>query len=104
MSLAQKLYEEGNITYHRTESINLSQSSLAAAKDFITRQYGEKYSNGSKAYKAGKGAQEAHEAIRPAYADRTPETSGLAGQQLKVYTLIWQRFIACQMVPAIFDS
>ena len=52
-----------------------------------------------------KGAQEAHEAIRPAYADRTPESlKGLDARQLKLYTLIWQRFIACQMAPAIFDS
>jgi len=106
MSLAQKLYEEGHITYHRTDSLNLSQMSLVAAKDFITKQYGEKYSNGSKTYKAGKGAQEAHEAIRPTHAEHTPDSlkGELDGPRLRLYTLIWQRFIGCQMMPAIFDS
>ena len=106
MSLAQKLYEEGYITYHRTDSLNLSQMSLTAAKDFITKSFGDKYSAGFKVYKAGKGAQEAHEAIRPAYADKTPELmkENLEGPRLKLYTLIWQRFIASQMVPAVFDS
>lgn len=103
MSLAQKLYEEGHITYHRTDSLNLSQMSLDAAQTFITGSFGKQYSRVQR-YKSGKGAQEAHEAIRPAYADRTPQESGLAGQQLKIYTLIWQRFIASQMVPAIFDA
>lgn len=104
MSLAQKLYEEGHITYHRTDSLNLSQSSLVSAEKFITTSFGKNYSSGFKFYKAGKNAQEAHEAIRPTYADRTPESSGLSAQQLKLYTLIWQRFVASQMVPAIFDS
>ncbi len=106
MSLAQKLYEEGHITYHRTDSLNLSQMSLVMAKDFITKNFGEKYSNGSKVYKAGKGAQEAHEAIRPTHAEHTPESlkGELDGPKLKIYTLIWQRFMASQMVPAIFDS
>lgn len=106
MALAQKLYEEGHITYHRTDSLNLSQMSLAMAKDFITKEYGANYSNGSKAYKAGKGAQEAHEAIRPTHAEHTPESlkGELEGQKLKIYTLIWQRFLASQMVPAVFDS
>ena len=106
MALAQKLYEEGHITYHRTDSLNLSQMSLEMAKDFITKEYGEKYSNGSKTYKAGKGAQEAHEAIRPTHAQHSPESlkGELDGPKLKIYTLIWQRFIASQMVPAVFDS
>jgi len=107
MSLAQRLYEEGNITYHRTDSLNLSETSLTAAKDFITKQYGQKYlSEKTVKYKTKDGsAQEAHEAIRPAYADKNPESlAGLDPRQLKLYTLIWQRFIACQMAPAIFDS
>jgi DNA topoisomerase-1 len=106
MSLAQKLYEQGHITYHRTDSLNLSETSLNAAKDFIVKEYGEKYSTGFKVYKAGKGAQEAHEAIRPTHAEHSPEVlkSELEGPQLKLYTLIWQRFMASQMVPAIFDS
>ena len=105
MSLAQKLYEQGHITYHRTDSLNLSESSLIAAKKFITENFGQNYSSGFKHYKAGKGAQEAHEAIRPTYPDKTPESlTDLDGAQLKLYTLIWQRFVASQMVPAIFDS
>jgi len=106
MSVAQKLYEQGYITYHRTDSLNLSQTSLIAAKEFITKSFGPKYSTGFKIYKAGKNAQEAHEAIRPTDAHKNPESlkSDLEGAQLKLYTLIWQRFIASQMVPAIFDA
>jgi len=110
MAVAQQLYEMGLITYHRTDSFNLSALSLAAAQKFITDNYGPQYHPGhSNIYKTkAKGAQEAHEAIRPAYADRTPETAtqekNLAKPQAKLYELIWQRFIACQMNPAVFDS
>jgi len=107
MSLAQRLYEEGNITYHRTDSLNLSEMSLNAAKDFITKKYGQNYWAGKivKYKTKDNSAQEAHEAIRPAYADKTPESlAGLDARQLKLYTLIWQRFMASQMAPAIFDS
>lgn len=107
MSLAQRLYEEGHITYHRTDSLNLSDMSLFAAKKFIAESMGNNYWAGKIVkYKTKKaGAQEAHEAIRPAYADRTPESlKSIDSRQLKLYTLIWQRFIACQMAPAIFDS
>lgn len=106
MSLAQKLYEEGHITYHRTDSLNLSNLSLVSAQKFITDSFGKNYSSGFKFYKAGRNTQEAHEAIRPTYADRTPESlkSDLDSARLKLYTLIWQRFIASQMVSAIFDS
>ncbi len=105
MMLAQRLYEEGHITYHRTDSLNLSQMSLTAAKSFITSAFGAQYHN-EKRYKAGKGAQEAHEAIRPTYPDRTPESlkSSLDPKQWKLYNLIWQRFTASQMVPAVFDA
>ncbi|MCX6723261.1 MAG: type I DNA topoisomerase, partial [Candidatus Staskawiczbacteria bacterium] len=107
MSIAQRLYEEGNITYHRTDSLNLSETSLIAAKDFITKKYGKDYWAGKavKYITKSKGAQEAHEAIRPAYADKTPESlAGVDARQLKLYTLIWQRFISCQMAQATFDS
>jgi len=107
MSLAQRLYEEGNITYHRTDSLNLSETSVAAAKKFIIEKYGQNYWAGKvvKYITKSKGAQEAHEAIRPAYANKIPEQlNGLDSRQLKLYTLIWQRFISCQMAPAIFDS
>ena len=105
MSLAQKLYEEGHITYHRTDSLNLSQMSLETAEKFITSSLGKQYSQ-VKRYKAGKGAQEAHEAIRPTYASKTPESlkGELEGQKLRLYTLIWQRFVASQMTSAIFDA
>ena len=105
MSLAQKLYEQGHITYHRTDSLNLSQLSLNAAQKFIKENFGEQYYNFRK-FKAKGNAQEAHEAIRPTFADRTPESlkDTLDSRQLKVYTLIWQRFLACQMTPAIFDA
>ncbi len=105
MQTAQKLYEEGHITYHRTDSLNLSEVSLAAAEKFIEKSFGKKYTEGIKRYKAKKNAQEAHEAIRPTFADRTPESLGkIDSRQLKLYTLIWQRFIASQMAKAVFDA
>ena len=107
MSLAQRLYEEGNITYHRTDSLNLSEMSLNAAKNFISEKYGQNYWAGKivKYKTKSSGAQEAHEAIRPTFADKTPEAlGGIDARQLKLYTLIWQRFIACQMASAVFDS
>jgi DNA topoisomerase-1 len=106
MSLAQKLYEQGYITYHRTDSLNLSETSLLAAQKFITEKIGVNYWTGKIVkYKTKKaGAQEAHEAIRPAYADKQPEALEVDARQLKLYTLIWQRFIASQMAPAVFDS
>ena len=105
MSVAQKLYEEGHITYHRTDSLNLSQQSLADAEKFITDSFGKNYAQ-IKRYKAGKGAQEAHEAIRPTYAQQAPELlkNNLDAAKLKLYTLIWQRFIASQMVSAVFNA
>lgn len=105
MSIAQRLYEEGNITYHRTDSLNLAESALVLAKKFISEAYGKKYWAGTKYKTKDNSAQEAHEAIRPAYADKTPESlKGIDARQLKLYTLIWQRFVACQMPPALFDS
>jgi len=107
MSLAQRLYETGLITYHRTDSLNLSDMSLFAAKKFITENFGQDYWAGRivKYKTKSSGAQEAHEAIRPAYADKSPESlKEIDTKQLKLYTLIWQRFIACQMANAVFDS
>ncbi len=105
MMIAQKLYEQGYITYHRTDSLNLSQTSLESAQNFITTQFGQNYLMQRK-FKAGKNAQEAHEAIRPTSAQKSPEIlkTELEGPQLKLYNLIWQRFIASQMAPAIFDA
>ena len=110
MSIAQNLYERGFITYHRTDSLNLSNLSLFAAKKFIIKNYGEKYWAGFlRKYKTKtKGAQEAHEAIRPTYPERTPEKikiqSKLDENSSQLYDLIWRRFIACQMNQATFDS
>lgn len=103
MRLAQNLYEKGLISYHRTDSLNLSSLALATAKKFINQNYGQNYYQFRK-YKAKGRVQEAHEAIRPTYPDRMPEKLKLDTQQSKLYELIWQRFIACQMAQAIFDS
>jgi DNA topoisomerase-1 len=104
MKIAQNLYERGLITYHRTDSLNLSNLSLFAAKKFIIKNYGKNYWAGFlRRYKTkAKGAQEAHEAIRPTYLDK--KSAKLDENQSKLYDLIWRRFIACQMAQAIFDS
>lgn len=110
MGLAQFLYENGLITYHRTDSCNLSAASLAAARKFITENYGQNYWPGfERKFKTkSKGAQEAHEAIRPSYPDNTTEKAKIkvkmTEQQARAYDLIWRRFIACQMAPARVDS
>ena len=108
MSLAQALYENGFITYHRTDSLNLSEQSLSTAQRFIEENYGKKYCAGSlrKFKTKSKGAQEAHEAIRPTDPNNTPEkiSSPIDKRQLKLYDLIWRRFVASQMSQAIFDS
>ena len=106
MRIAQQLYETGEITYHRTDSLNLSNLSLFTAKKFIIENYGKEYWPGFlRKYKTkSRGAQEAHEAIRPSYPNRTPQSLKLDDKQLKLYDLIWRRFIACQMSQAVFDS
>jgi len=107
MFLAQKIYESGLITYHRTDSLNLSQQSLSQAKKFIIDNYGKNYWPGfSRRYKAKGRVQEAHEAIRPTYPERSPEQlqKKLNKNALKIYELIWTRFIASQMSSALFNS
>ena len=110
MQIAQHLYERGLTTYHRTDSLNLSSLSLSAAKKFIAKKFGQNYWAGfPRRFKTkSKGAQEAHEAIRPTYADQDPERirakSRLDDNHYKLYDLIWRRFIASQMAKAIFDS
>ena len=106
MSVAQKLYEKGHITYHRTDSLNLSEISLAEAQKFIEKKFGKNYFPGfARKYKTkSKGAQEAHEAIRPTYPNKEPDTLKLDDKQYRLYDLIWRRFIASQMSQAIFDS
>lgn len=103
MRIAQKLYEEGYITYMRTDSTNLSGQAVAAARSAVESMYGSEYLSGQvRTYATkSKGAQEAHEAIRPAgSAFRLPAKSGLSGRELKLYDLIWKRTIATQMAPA----
>jgi len=108
MSVAQKLYEKGFITYMRTDSLNLSLESMLAAQKTIAQLFGKNYAlSDPKFYKTkSKGAQEAHEAIRPAYPDKTPDdlAAKLDPSEQKLYSLIWKRMIASQMQPAIFDS
>lgn len=108
MMAAQKLYEQGLITYMRTDSVNLSLESMLDAKKFIESSFGKKYAlENPRFFKSkAKGAQEAHEAIRPSYPERTPDEikSEVESDQYKLYKLIWERMIACQMAPAVFDS
>ena len=101
MSVAQHLYEQGLITYMRTDSVNLSQQALAQCKEEITRLYGEKYSQWHNYKTKTKGAQEAHEAIRPSYIDRQAIEGTPAEKRL--YDLIWKRTVASQMVAAELD-
>lgn len=103
MRVAQSLYEKGFITYMRTDSVNLSQQAIAAARSAVTSLYGEAYlSPKPRQYKtSSKGAQEAHEAIRPAgQTFRTPKETGLQGAEAKLYDLIWKRTVATQMADA----
>ncbi|MBU1126345.1 MAG: type I DNA topoisomerase [Patescibacteria group bacterium] len=103
MQLAQKLYETGRITYMRTDSVNLADKFLAEAQSFIQAQYGSEYAKGSVAYKTTtKGAQEAHEAIRPTDASLTPSAieGKIDAQMFKLYDLIWCRTMASQMPAA----
>lgn len=98
MSIAQKLYEHGLITYMRTDSTNLSSLALGACKKYITDNYGEAYSKTRQYKTKAKGAQEAHEAIRPTYIENTA-IEGTAQEQ-KLYELIWKRTVASQMADA----
>lgn len=98
MRIAQALYERGLITYMRTDSTNLSQLALGTAKKFITDQFGAEYSKPRQFKTKAKGAQEAHEAIRPTYIENT-EIKGTAQEQ-KLYELIWKRTVASQMADA----
>lgn len=105
MRLAQKLYETGRITYMRTDSLNLSEKFLGEAQEYLKQEFGDKYATGAKHYKTkAKGAQEAHEAIRPTEAARSPEKIGnVDAQSKKLYELIWRRALASQMPPAILE-
>ncbi len=103
MRTAQRLYEEGLITYMRTDSPNLSQEAINAAREMVVQLYGKEYLNPEvRQYSAKqKGAQEAHEAIRPAGSEFThPDKTGMSGRELALYELIWKRTMATQMKEA----
>ena len=116
MMLAQGLYEgkelgeEGSvglITYMRTDSTRVSEDALAEVRAFVAERYGPNYlPESSNVYKTKKDAQDAHEAVRPTSVLRTPESveKYLAEDELKLYRLIWMRFVASQMTPAVFDQ
>ena len=103
MRTAQSLYENGYITYMRTDSVHLSEQAIRAARSCVTEKYGKEYlSPKPRQYSTkSKGAQEAHEAIRPAGESfRSPQETGLQGRELALYDLIWKRTVACQMANA----
>jgi DNA topoisomerase-1 len=102
MSVAQRLYEAGKITYMRTDSVNLSSLAINTAKSEINEKYGEKYSKPRQFKTSSKGAQEAHEAIRPTYIEN--ETVKGNNQEQKLYELIWKRTIASQMSDAQLEK
>jgi DNA topoisomerase-1 len=118
MALAQQLYEgmqlrgsgspTGLITYMRTDSTNLAEVAVTEIRGFVAQRFGADFlPNAPRVYKSRKGAQEAHEAIRPTSVVRTPESAELGGlnnDQRRLYTLIWQRAVACQMADAVLDS
>ncbi len=110
MNVAQRLYEQGDITYHRTDSFNLAPVAIEATREFVKNNYGENYlPEKARVYKTGGKvvAQEAHEAVRPTKVEVTPEkfvSEEADTDQKKLYSLIWRRTIACQMAEAIFDD
>jgi DNA topoisomerase-1 len=116
MMIAQQLYEgveigsEGSvglITYMRTDSVRLSDDAVKEARNYILGNFGKEYlPSKPRFFKTKSAAQDAHEAIRPSYAERDPDSlkDWLSADQYKLYKLIWDRFLACQMEPAIFDT
>ena len=116
MSAAQQLYEGveipgkgtvGLITYMRTDSLRISNEALTSVRALIGSKYGEAYlPKSAQVYKSKKNSQDAHEAIRPSYPDILPAEikTALSGDLYKLYKLIWDRFVACQMTPAVYDT
>ena len=102
MMVAQRLYESGRITYMRTDSVNLSSLAIGACKKEIVENYGAEYSNPRKFHTHSKGAQEAHEAIRPTFADTKGQE--WTSQERRLYDLIWKRTIASQMADAQIEK
>jgi DNA topoisomerase-1 len=115
MRIAQQLYEGidvpgegtvGLITYMRTDSTHLSREAVAAVRELIRQSFGDRYlPDAPNTYSSGERAQEAHEAIRPTDARRTPHSliGALSDEQYKLYDLVWKRFVACQMSPAVWN-
>lgn len=115
MQVVQQLYEGidlgkagtvGLVTYIRTDSVRVSEEAVAAARGFIQTQFGNEYCpEKPNQYKGRKNAQDAHEAIRPTYVDHTPESvkAYLTKEQFNLYRLIYTRFLASQMKPAVFQ-
>nr|WP_299242715.1 type I DNA topoisomerase [uncultured Halomonas sp.] len=106
MTLAQRLYEAGYITYMRTDSTNLSQDAVNGVRDYIQDEFGKRYLPESpNRYSSKEGAQEAHEAIRPSEVTRTAgDLAGMERDAERLYELIWRQFVACQMPPAEYLS
>lgn len=107
MRIAQKLYEEGLITYLRTDSIRVSDEAVNDAKNFILSNFGKNYlSKRLSQHKSGANIQDAHEAIRPTHIENTPESmkDKLSRDELRLYQLIWRRFIASRMAPAMYSD
>jgi DNA topoisomerase-1 len=108
MRIAQTLYEAGHITYMRTDSTNLSADAVTMARSYIGKEFGDRYlpEKANSYASSNKSAQEAHEAIRPTDAGFTPGDahSKIGADESRLYQLIWNRFVACQMTPAEFDA
>ncbi len=106
MTMAQRLYEAGYITYMRTDSTNLSKEAVESCRDYILENYGKKYlPEAPIVYSSKSGAQEAHEAIRPSNVSVQPtQLKGMERDAERLYALIWQQFVACQMPPAQYIS
>ena len=108
MMMAQRLYEAGHITYMRTDSTHLSADAVAMSREYINKNFGEKYlPENPISYTSKEGAQEAHEAVRPSSVTVTENSSVLSKMERdaqRLYNLIWQQFVACQMTPARYKS
>lgn len=106
MQVAQKLYEQGLITYMRTDGVTVAPEAINAARDWIKKEQGDQYLPEKPRFYSSKAknAQEAHEAIRPTDMFKTPEKAGVSGEQFKLYDLIWKRMLASQMNSAVFDQ
>ena len=108
MMMAQRLYEAGHITYMRTDSTHLSNDAIASCREYINSKFGDRYlPDNANIYSSKAGAQEAHEAIRPSSVKITENSSVLQGMERdaqRLYNLIWQQFVACQMTPAQYKS